>query len=69
MSIVFESVHADDLDPALNEKGKVVKTGPYRVQTLTINRERAEARRTAAIRESIAGSAKHASEIGAGQAD
>ena len=52
MSVVWESVHVDDLDVVTNKKGEPV-TPMHRVRLVAINQKKVEARALAMIMESI----------------
>ena len=52
MTVVWESVHIDDLDVVTNKKGEPV-TPMHRVRLVAINQKKVEARALAMIMESI----------------
>ena len=52
MSVVWESVHIDDLDVVTNKKGEPVEP-MHRVRLVAINQKKVEARALAMIMESI----------------
>ena len=52
MTVVWESVHVDDLDVVTNNKGEPVEP-MHRVRVVAINQKKVEARALAMIMESI----------------
>ena len=52
MTVVWESVHVDDLDVVTNKKGEPVEP-MHRVRLVAINQKKVEARALAMIMESI----------------
>ena len=52
MTVVWESVHIDDLDVVTNKKGEPVEP-MHRVRLVAINQKKVEARALAMIMESI----------------